>query len=63
VLIHVFRIRDSEQRAITHLQETESALHLPVTVQTRLGHPKIFQIALIVAVVGYATAALYFLFG
>jgi hypothetical protein len=63
VLIHVFRIRDSEQRAITHFQETEIALYLPVTVQTRSGRPKIFEIALIVAVVGYATAALYFLFG
>ena len=61
VLIHVFRIRASEQLAILNLQDTERALRLPVTVKTRLGHPKIFQIALVVAVAGYAIAAGFFL--
>jgi len=61
VIIHVFRIRASEQRAIGHLQETEAALHLPPTALTGQGRPKIFQIAVVVAVLGYAAAAVYFL--
>jgi len=60
VLIHIFRIRAREQRAIMNLQDTERALGLPVTVKTGLGHPKIFQIALVVAVAAYAIAALFF---
>ena len=61
-LLHGFRIRASEQRAITDLQETERALRLPVTAQTHLRRPKIFQMALIIAVVSYAAAAVYLLF-
>lgn len=61
VIIHTFRIRASEQRAITHLQETEAALHLPITAQTGHGRPKIFQVAVVVTVLAYAIAAVYFL--
>ncbi len=62
VLIHVFRIRRSEQRVIGDLQKTEEALNLRVPAQIAFGRPKIFQKALIVVVAGYTIAAALFLF-
>jgi hypothetical protein len=56
VLIHMFRIRTSEIRAIKHLQDTEEALHLPPTAKTR-GGVKIFQVAMIVATAAYTLTA------
>jgi hypothetical protein len=52
------RLRSSEQRAIKHLQETEKALNLSETAQAGKGW-KIFQVAVVVAVVAYAAAAIY----
>lgn len=58
VIWHMSRLRSSEQRAIKHLQETEKALNLSETAQAGKG-PKIFQYAVVVAVLAYATAAIY----
>jgi len=58
VIWHMSRLRSSEQRAIKHLQETEKALNLSETAQAGKGW-KIFQVAVVVAVVAYAAAAIY----
>ena len=57
VILHMARIRESEQRAIRNLQETETALRLTQTTRTGTG-PKIFQYTVILSVVAYAVAAI-----
>jgi hypothetical protein len=58
VIIHMFKIRKHETRAVEHLIETEAALHLPPTVKSSSGL-KVFQIAILLAVIAFAFTGIY----
>jgi len=61
VIIHMFKIRKNETRAVKHLQETEVELNLPPTAKSSSGL-MIFQIAVILVIIVYAFSGIYIYF-
>ncbi|MBI5196579.1 MAG: hypothetical protein HZA10_09670 [Nitrospirae bacterium] len=61
VIIHMFKIRKHETRAVEHLKKTETALHLPPTAKSSSG-PTIFQVAVFLAVIAFAFIGIYLFF-
>ena len=59
---HMRRLRRSEQRAIQNLIDTEKALNLPVTAQTRMGW-KVFQVLVLFTVLACFVTSVYLLCG
>jgi hypothetical protein len=61
VIIHMFKIRKHEIRAVEDLQETEAKLNLKPTAKSSSGL-KVFQIAVLLAVIAFAFTGLYLFF-